>query len=128
MDTHLSDGDDVVPCGLHRVEDGARVHLSGTRGGFHVEIRFDGGAMVTSVRAAVPRLQALGNTAGAFVPDTGTPPAAVAVLRRAGEAGAIWRDVRVEGGPDGLVAVRRSGLSRYPHDLWLLERLAAALG
>jgi hypothetical protein len=118
----------VVPSGLHHVEDGAHVHLRGVRGGFPVEIRFDGGAMVTRVRVAVPALQAIGNAAGAFVPDAGTPPAAVAALRQACEAGGDWRDVRIEGGPDGLVAVRRSGLSRYPHDLWLLERLAAALG
>lgn len=121
------DGDAVVPRGLRRCEDGGRVHLSGVREGRHVDIRFDGGAMLTRVRAAVPELQAIGNAAGTFVPDAGTPPAAVRALRRAGEVGEVWRDVRVSGGPDGLVAVRRSGLSGYLYDLWLLERLAAAL-
>ncbi|MDG6104316.1 hypothetical protein Daura_11250 [Dactylosporangium aurantiacum] len=121
------DGDDLVPRGLWRVEDGPHVCLAGVRDGRPVEISFTGGAMVTRVRVVVPELQALGNAAGALVPDAGTPPSAVAALRRTGELGDLWRDVRVSGGPDGLVAVRRADLSGYLLDLWLLERLAEAL-
>lgn len=39
----------------------------------------------------------------------------------------IWRDVRVRGGAEGLVALRRSGSAGHLYDLWLLERLADAL-
>ncbi|GAA1515195.1 hypothetical protein GCM10009827_032500 [Dactylosporangium maewongense] len=122
MDEDLSE---LLPRGLHRVEDAAGVHVTGVRDGFRVDIRHTGGAMVTRVAAAVPELQALGNAAGTLVPDAGAPPTAVAALCRAGSS---WRDVRVSGGPGGLVAVRRSELSEYAHDLRLLETLATALG
>jgi hypothetical protein len=43
-----------------------------------------------------------------------------------------WRDLEVEGGPDQIVARRpitmRGNQQGYVYDLWLLERLADALG
>lgn len=120
MDT----GDDLLPRGLHRVEGGPHAHLSGVRAGRRVEIRCTGPTMITTVYAPVPDLQALGNASGVLIPDAGTPEAAVAALH---DAGARWHDVHVSGGPAGLCAVRRSDLSRYPHDLHLLEHLATVL-
>ncbi|MGI5243954.1 hypothetical protein [Dactylosporangium sp. CA-139066] len=117
---------EVVPAGLTRVEDDDGVRLAGVRGGRAVEIRTDGGAMVTRVEASVPDIQALGNAAGAFVVDLGAPPAGAAVLAALPPVGPVWRDVRIHGGAGGLVAVRRSGAAGYRYDLWLLERLAEA--
>ncbi|MEV6930078.1 hypothetical protein AB0M46_37110 [Dactylosporangium sp. NPDC051485] len=114
--------------GLARVEEDVRVRLTGVRAGRQVEVRATGGVVVTWVRAAVADIQALGGSAGVFVVDAGAPPAGVAALAALPPDPAAWRDVRIRGGAEGLVAVRRSGASGYRRDLWLLELLAEALG
>ena len=44
----------------------------------------------------------------------------------------VWRDLVVEGGPDGILARRpitmKANPQGYVYDLWLVERLADRLG
>jgi hypothetical protein len=124
------DAIEVAPRGLIRVESNDRGRLCGTRAGRQVEIRFTAGTMVTWVRASTHDIQALGNNAGTFVVDAGAPPVGAAALAGLAElvgANEVWRDVRVRGGAEGLVAFRRTGAWGYLYDLWLLELLADAL-
>ena len=50
--------------------------------------------------------------------------------RRHGAVAAVWRDVTIEGGPDGILARRpvKAHPQGYIYDLWLVERLADRLG
>jgi hypothetical protein len=52
------------------------------------------------------------------------------LLARLAPAPAVWREVAVEGGPDGILARRPVTAHRqgYVYDLWLAERLADRLG
>jgi hypothetical protein len=45
-------------------------------------------------------------------------------------APSVWREVTVEGGPDGILARRpvTAHPQGYIYDLWLVERLADRLG
>ena len=42
----------------------------------------------------------------------------------------MWRDVEIDGGPDGIIARRpvKAHPQGYVYDLWLVERLADRLG
>jgi hypothetical protein len=44
----------------------------------------------------------------------------------------VWRDLVVEGGPDGILSRRqitmKGNQQGYVYDLWLVERLADRLG
>jgi hypothetical protein len=64
------------------------------------------------------------------VAEPGAPPEVDDVLGGAAPGRSVWRDVEIEGGPDGITA-RRPGKAHpqgYVYDLWLVERLADRLG
>jgi hypothetical protein len=65
-----------------------------------------------------------------LVAEPGAPPEVEEVLAGLAPAPATWREVEIEGGPDGILA--RRPVSAHPqgyvYDLWLVERLADGLG
>ena len=67
---------------------------------------------------------------GRLVAEPGAMPEVEAVLGELAPDPKLWRDLVVEGGPDGILA-RRPATSHpqgYVYDLWLVERLADRLG
>jgi hypothetical protein len=67
---------------------------------------------------------------GRLVAEPGAPPEVEAFLASLAPAPAVWREVAVEGGPDGILARRpvTAHPQGYVYDLWLAERLADRLG
>lgn len=115
----------------------------GTRDGHQVFIRLGRNASVRgpgvnfrrdryicAVRVAVDAFELVGDE-GELRGTTALPPQAQAVLDAIARSPDVWRDLRVVAGPEGLVASRGvwgDWLGGWIYDLWLLERLAAALG
>ena len=68
---------------------------------------------------------------GRLVAESGAPPEAEELLAGLAPAPEVWRDVEVEGGPDGILARRpikmKGNPQGYVYDLWLVERLADRL-
>ena len=78
--------------------------------------------------AAAPfRIRAAG---GCLVAEPGAMPEVYAVLEELEPNPKVWRDVVVQGGPDGIHVSRpvTSHPQGYVFDLWLAERLADRLG
>ena len=108
----------------------------GTRHGRNVALRI---GIVPSVRgkgmnevevaASVPPFR-IGAENGRLVAEPGAVPEVDEVLARLAPAPKVWREVVVEGGPDGIRAHRpvTSHPQGYVYDLWLVERLADRLG
>jgi hypothetical protein len=67
---------------------------------------------------------------GRLVAEPGAMPEVDDVLAELAPSPKVWRDVVVEGGPDGIRARRpvTSHPQGYVYDLWLVERLADQLG
>jgi hypothetical protein len=67
---------------------------------------------------------------GRLVAEPGAVPEVEEALGELAPATKVWRDVVVEGGPDGIYARRpvTSHPQGYVYDLWLAERLAERLG
>jgi hypothetical protein len=67
---------------------------------------------------------------GCLVAEPGAMPDVAEMLGELAPAPKVWRDVVVEGGPDGISARRpvTSHPQGYVYDLWLVERLADRLG
>lgn len=67
---------------------------------------------------------------GRLVGKPGAPPEVEAVLDGLAPAADVWRELEVEGGPDGILARRpvTAHPQGYVYDLWLIERLAERLG
>jgi hypothetical protein len=67
---------------------------------------------------------------GRLVAEPGAPPEVEELLAGFAPAPAAWRDLVVEGGPDGILARRpvTAHPQGYVYDLWLVERLADRLG
>jgi hypothetical protein len=110
--------------------------FSGTRHGRAVALRI---GIVPSVRgkgmnevevdAAVAPFR-IGAEGGRLVAEPGAMPEVEELLGGLAPAPKVWRDVVVEGGPDGIQARRpvTSHPQGYVYDLWLVERLADRLG
>jgi hypothetical protein len=110
--------------------------FSGTRHGRSVALRI---GIVPSIRGkgmnevevdvavAAFRINADG---GRLVAEPGAMPEVDEVLAGLAPSPKVWRDVVVEGGPDGIRARRpvTSHPQGYVYDLWLVERLADRLG
>ena len=110
--------------------------FSGTRHGRRVALRI---GIVATVRgkgvnevelaAAVEPFRTTAKD-GRLVAELGAIPEIDEVLGELAPAPKVWRDVVVEGGPDGirsrrLVSAHSQG---YVYDLWIVERLADRLG
>jgi hypothetical protein len=110
--------------------------FSGTRHGRSVALRI---GVVPSIRGkgmnevevdtavAAFRINAEG---GRLVAEPGAMPEVEEVLAELAPSPKVWRDVVVEGGPEGIRARRpvTSHPQGYVYDLWLVERLADRLG
>jgi hypothetical protein len=110
--------------------------FSGTRHGRSVALRIGivpslrgKGVNEVQVDASVApfRIQAEG---GRLVAEPGAMPEVAEVLDELAPAPKVWREVVVEGGPEGIRARRpvTSHPQGYVYDLWLVERLAERLG
>ena len=64
------------------------------------------------------------------VAEPGAPPEVEDVLAGVEPDRSVWRDVEIDGGPDGITARRpvKAHPQGYVYDLWLAERLADRLG
>jgi hypothetical protein len=110
--------------------------FSGTRHGRAVALRI---GVVPSIRgkgmnevqvdAAVAAFRITAED-GRLVAEPGAMPEVAEVLAELAPAPTVWRDVVVEGGPDGICARQpvTSHPQGYVYDLWLVERLADRLG
>ena len=109
--------------------------MFGERHGRQVEVRIghtarglsQQGVQITWVRAGTPPC-ALTAGEGALVADQ----AALAGLVSGFATSRAWDDMALRGGPEGVVARRpvtmRGQQAGWAYDLWLCERIAAALG
>jgi hypothetical protein len=97
---------------------------AGTRRGRRVSVVIGGGSTVSVGGAASPfEIRAKGERLRAA---PGAPPAVEAVIAPL-RASSYWRGVSFTGGPDGVVAKRRSGGGEHwMRDLWVAEHLAVA--
>jgi hypothetical protein len=117
----------------------AATEFSGTRHGRHVALRMgvvpsawrERGANEVQVQASVAPFQ-LREDDGRLVAEPGAPSEVEELLAALAPAPDVWRDVEVEGGPDGILARRpikmKANPQGYVYDLWLVERLADCLG
>ena len=113
--------------------------FSGTRNGREVALRMgvvptvwrDRGANEVQVQASVVPFK-LREDDGRVVAEPGAPSEVEEFLAGLAPAPDVWRDLEVEGGPDGILARRpikmKGNPQGYVYDLWLVERLADRLG
>jgi hypothetical protein len=113
--------------------------FSGTRHGRDVALRMgvvpsawrERGANEVQVQASVAPFQ-LREDDGRLVAEPGAPSEVEELLAGLAPAPDVWRDLEVEGGPDGILARRpikmKANPQGYVYDLWLVERLADCLG
>jgi hypothetical protein len=111
--------------------------FSGTRHGRRVALRMgvvpsmwrERGAYEVHVEAPVAPFR-VRDEDGRLVAEPGALPEVEAFLAGLAPAPAVWREVAVEGGPDGILARRpvTAHPQGYVYDLWLAERLAERLG
>jgi hypothetical protein len=119
--------------------DMAATEFSGTRHGRRVALRMgvvpsawrERGANEVEVQAAVAPFRVRADD-GRLVAEPGAPPEVEELLADLAPAPEVWRDLVVEGGPDGILARRpitmKANPQGYVYDLWLVERLADQLG
>jgi hypothetical protein len=119
--------------------DVAATEFSGTRHGRDVALRMGvvpsawrgRGANEVEVEAPVAPF-GVRDEDGRLVAEPGAPPEVEELLAGLAPAPEVWRDVVVEGGPDGILARRpikmKANPQGYVYDLWLVERLADRLG
>jgi len=113
--------------------------FSGTRNGRSVALRMgvvpsvwrDRGANEVQVQAAVVPFK-LREDGGRLVAEPGAPSEVEEFLAGLAQDSDVWRDLEVEGGPEGILARRpikmKGNPQGYVYDLWLVERLADRLG
>jgi hypothetical protein len=119
--------------------DTAATEFSGTRHGRPVALRMgvvpsawrERAANEVQVQAPVATFR-VHEDDGRLVPDPGAPSEVEELLAGLAPASDVWRDLMVEGGPDGILARRpikmKANPQGYVYDLWLVERLADRLG
>lgn len=118
---------------------GYATEMAGTRSGRAVKLRL--GVMpsmlrnqpVTEVVIESPVAPfAIHAEGGRLSAESGALPEVEEVLAALTTSPDVWRDVEVEGGPDGILARRPIKAKGHPqgyvYDLWLSERLADRLG
>ncbi len=117
----------------------AATELAGTRHGRRVALRMgvvpsawrERGANEVHVEAPVAPFRVRVDD-GRLVADPGALPEVEELLAGLAPAPDVWRDLVVEGGPDGILARRpitmKANPQGYVYDLWLVERLADRLG
>jgi hypothetical protein len=84
---------------------------------------------ITTVRVAAPEFE-LNADDGRLNPKPGAPGEVMGVLTDLSPSPDVWHELRVVGGPEGIVASRGYAgdfLGGWIYDLWLVERLAAKL-
>src|SRR5262249_8616816 len=113
--------------------------FSGTRNGRAVALRMgvvptvwrDRGANEVQVQASVVPFKIRGDD-GRLVAEPGAPSEVEELVAALAPSSDTWRDLEVEGGPDGILARRpikmKGNPQGYVYDLWLVERLADRLG
>jgi hypothetical protein len=111
--------------------------FSGTRHGRRVALRIgvvppgwrERGVTEVHVEAPVAPFRVEADN-GRLVAEPGALPEADEFLAGLAPAPAVWRELMVEGGPDGILARRpvTAHPQGYVYDLWLVERLADRLG
>src|SRR5215207_1361500 len=107
--------------------------FSGTRHGRRVALRIgvvpsiwrERGANEVQVEASVAPFRLRADD-GRLIAEQGAVPEVEELLAGLALAPDVWRDVEVEGGPDGILARRpvTAHPQGYVYDLWLVERLA----
>ncbi|MGH2984242.1 MAG: hypothetical protein ACRDK5_08320 [Solirubrobacterales bacterium] len=111
--------------------------FSGTRHGRRVALRMGvvpsmwrgRGVNEVHVTASVAPFRARADD-GRLVAEPGALPEVEELLAGLAPAPAVWHDLVVEGGPDGILARRpvTAHPQGYVYDLWLVERLADRVG
>ncbi len=104
--------------------------LSGERHGRRVSVRLGSGEVssISEVTVRVPALTFEAKSRDGKVRPPKDAPAAVADALGAVPNSTRWKKVEVEGGPEGIVVSRKGGQQAdWLCDLWLAERLAAAV-
>jgi hypothetical protein len=118
---------------------GYATEMAGTRSGRTVKLRL--GVMTSTLRnqpvtevvieSPVPPFT-IHSEGGRLSAESGALPEVGEVLGGLAASPAVWRDVVVNGGPDGILARRPIKAKGHPqgyvYDLWLSERLADRLG
>jgi hypothetical protein len=117
--------------------DMAATEFSGTRTGRRVALRIgvvpslwrDRGANEVDVEAAVAPFK-LREDGGHLVAEPGAPPELEELLSGLAPSKGVWKQLEMEGGPDGILARRpvTAHSQGYVYDLWLCERVADRLG
>lgn len=118
---------------------GYATEMAGTRNGRAVKLRL--GVMPSNVRDQPVTEVVIESPVAPFsvraedgrlVVEPGALPEVEEVLAGLAPSPDVWRDVKVEGGPDGILARRPIKMKGHPqgyvYDLWLSERLADRLG
>jgi hypothetical protein len=124
---------------LPKAVGGYATEMAGTRNGRAVKLRL--GVMPSMVRNQPVTEVLIESPVTAFsvhaedgrlTAEPGALPEVEEVLAGLAPSPAVWRDVEVEGGPDGIRARRPIKAKGHPqgyvYDLWLSERLADRLG
>jgi hypothetical protein len=113
--------------------------FSGTRNGRAFALRMgvvptvwrDRGANEVQAQAPVVPFK-IREDDGRLVAEAGAPSEVEELLAGLAPNSDVWRDLEVEGGPDGILARRpikmKGNPQGYVYDLWLVERLAERLG
>lgn len=111
--------------------------FSGTRNGRPVVLRIgvvpsiwrERGANEVEVQASVLPFR-MSAEDGRLIAEAGGPPELTEFLSGLTPAPKVWRELTVEGGPDGILARRpvTAHPQGYVYDLWLVERIADRLG
>jgi hypothetical protein len=113
--------------------------FSGTRHGRRVALRMgvvpsvwrERGANEVHVEAPVAPFRVRADD-GRLVAEPGALPEVEEVLAGLAPAPDVWRDLEVEGDPEGILARRPITMKAHPqgyvYDLWLVERFAERLG
>ena len=117
--------------------DMAATEFSGTRNGRKVALRIgvvptvwrERAANEVDVEAAVAPFR-VKEDGGRLVPEPGPPPEVDELLGGLSPSKEVWKQLEIEGGPNGILARRpvTAHNQGYVYDLWLVERLADRLG
>ncbi|HSI80350.1 MAG TPA: hypothetical protein VK919_06820 [Solirubrobacterales bacterium] len=84
---------------------------------------------ITVVRVAAPAFDVVAD-GGTLVASAESPAEIHVLIGALSRDRATWSDVRIAGGPNGIVAARSAidgTTGSWPYDLWLLERIARGL-
>jgi hypothetical protein len=95
--------------------------MAGERHGRKVEVHQEAGKSEVTVHAKIPKFEAQAKR-GRFTADDGASDS-TAILSSL-PASDRWNDVKIHGGPTGIMVDRKGDPSAWLCDLWLAERIA----